>query len=98
MSIFDKSAKSIVGGPLTIKDDEPVTKYMAESDGRVFWAYNGMEVIYPGERLYDALDEIESLLAKLAKAKLDLDLADERIENLKEICDKKQRMIERLTK
>lgn len=58
MNFFDNSNKKIVGGPIIIGDDEPVTKYQAESDGRTFWVYNGSEVFYEGERLYDALDEI----------------------------------------
>ena len=59
--IFDRSQKEIVGGPITIADDEPVTKYRAESDGRTFWAYNSMEVFYEDERLYAALDRIKEL-------------------------------------
>ena len=63
MHVFDKSHKEI-GGPITIGDDDPVTKYRAESDGRTFWAYNGMEVFYEDERMYAALDEIERLTEK----------------------------------
>ena len=59
--IFDKSEKKIISGPLRIADHAPVTKYRAESDGRTFWAYNGMEVFYPDERQYDLFDEIERL-------------------------------------
>ena len=63
--VFDRSHKEIIGGPVIIEDDEPATKYRAESDGRTFWAYNGMEVFYEDERLYGALDRIEALEAAL---------------------------------
>ncbi len=62
MYMFDNSEKKVIGGPITIDDDEPVTKYRAESDGRTFWAYNGMEVFYEDERFYGALDEIWRLM------------------------------------
>jgi len=58
MNFFDNSKKTIIAGPITIGDDDPVTKYRTESDGRTFWAYNGMEVFYEDERMYHALDEI----------------------------------------
>lgn len=62
---FDDSKKNIIAGPITIGDDSPVTKYQAESDGRTFWAYNGMEVFYPDERHYHALDRIWELEEEL---------------------------------
>ena len=65
MMVFDRSHKEIIGGPITIEDDEPATKYRAESDGRTFWAYNGMEVFYEDERMYGALDLIDELQARL---------------------------------
>lgn len=58
--VFDNS-KKIPLASLTIGDDDTVAKYKAESDGRMFWAYNGMEVFYDGERMYHALDEIVRL-------------------------------------
>lgn len=58
MHVFDRSEKKIIAGPMVVGDDEPVTKYRAESDGRTFWAYNGVEVFYDDERLYAAYDEI----------------------------------------
>lgn len=61
MNVLDRSHKKKIGGPITLGDDDPVTKYKAESDGRMFWAYNGMEVFYADERMYAALDEIERL-------------------------------------
>jgi hypothetical protein len=61
--MFDNSEKKIIGGPITLADDEPVTKYQADSDGRMFWAYNSYEVFYAGERMYLALDEIQRLKA-----------------------------------
>ena len=67
--VFDRSHKEIIGGPVIIEDDEPATKYRAESDGRTFWAYNGMEVFYEDERLYGALDRIEALEAQNANYK-----------------------------
>ena len=60
-NIFDNSDKQTIAGPITLNGDDPVTKYRAKSDGRLFWAYNGAEVFYEGERLYAALDEIELL-------------------------------------
>ena len=61
MFTFDSSEKKVIEEPIKIGDDEEVTKYQAESDGRMYWAYNGCEVFYPGERLYHALDEIAKL-------------------------------------
>lgn len=58
MWFLDNSEKKIIGGPITIGDDDPVTKYQAESNGRTFWAYNGMEVFYEDERTYGILDEV----------------------------------------
>lgn len=62
MNFLDNSEKKIIAGPITIEEDEPVTKYQAQSDGRTFWAYNGCEVFYEDERLYGALDEIWRLM------------------------------------
>jgi hypothetical protein len=61
MYVFDLSEKEVIGGPITLEDDDPVTKYRAASDGRTFWAYNRSEVFYEDERMYAALDEIEHL-------------------------------------
>jgi hypothetical protein len=69
--VLDRSHKKKIGGPITLGDDDPVTKYKAESDGRMFWAYNGMEVFYDDERMYAALDEIERL-TKIEKAAIAL--------------------------
>ena len=73
--VFDRSEKKVIAGPIVINGDAPVSKYQAESDGRTFWAYNGSEVFYDDERLYDALDyivkleaEVERLTIKLKKA------------------------------
>jgi len=79
--VFDKSNKVIIAGPITIGDDEPVNKYRVESDGRTFWAYNGMEVFYEDERLYGALDRIEALEAQNANYK----------EQIKELVKQKYR-------
>lgn len=62
MFALDRSEKVPIAGPIKIGDDEPVTKYRAESDGRTFWAYNGSEVFYDYERMYHALDEIWRLM------------------------------------
>ena len=64
MNALDDSKKTVIAGPITIGDDDPVTKYQAESDGRTFWAYNGMEVFYEDERFYHALDKIWALEAE----------------------------------
>ena len=64
MYFFDSSEKKIIAGPIVIGDDDPVTKYRAESDDRTFWAYNGSEVFYEGDRLYHALDEIDRLTSE----------------------------------
>ncbi len=61
MYIFDNSEKKVIGGPLVIGGDSPVTKYRSEGEGRTFWAYNGNEVFYEEHRLYGALDEIQRL-------------------------------------
>ena len=63
MYALDRSKKEVIAGPITIGDDDSVTKYKAE--GRTFWAYNGMEVFYEDERLYAALDEIVRLETEL---------------------------------
>lgn len=65
--VFDRSEKKVIAGPITLEGDAPATKYQAESDGRTFWAYNGSEVFYKGERLYGALDRIVELEAILRK-------------------------------
>jgi len=69
MNALDDSKKTVIAGPITIGDDDPVTKYQAESDGRTFWAYNGMEVFYEDERFYHALDKIWALEAENEKYK-----------------------------
>lgn len=61
--VFDRSEKVVIAGPITIGDDEPVTKYRSTEDpDRTFWAYNGSEVFYEDERMYHALDMIWKLL------------------------------------
>lgn len=64
--IFDNSDRKIIAGPITIGDDDSATKYRVGSYGRTFWAYNGSEVFYSGERMYDALDRIVKLEAQNA--------------------------------
>ncbi len=63
--MFDDSEKIVIAGPITIGDDDPITKYRAESDGRTFWAFNNMEVFYSDDRGYDWLDEIWKLKARI---------------------------------
>lgn len=70
MSELDKSKKIIIAGPMTIGDDEPVTKYRAESDGRTFWAFNNSEVFYSDERGYAWLDEIWQLRQEIKEARI----------------------------
>jgi len=90
MSVFDTSEKKVIGGPVVIDGDGPVTKYRAESDGRTFWAYNGTEVFYDGERMFSALDTIERLTGERDRQ------YDQNVEQITQIA-KLQAKVERLT-
>ena len=65
---LDRSEKEIIAGPMTIGDDDAVTKYRAASDGREFWAFNGYEVFYSDERGFAWLDEIWRLRQAITAA------------------------------
>ena len=82
--IFDNSDKQIIAGPITLNGDDPVTKYRERSNGRTFWAYNGEEVFYEGERLYAALDEIELLQSINTELKYELGLLSIKKPNTKD--------------
>jgi DNA repair exonuclease SbcCD ATPase subunit len=88
MSYLGYEDMKIIGGPITVSDDDPVTKYRVESDGRTFWAYSSMEVFYDDERMYDALDEIDRLTAHLeASRRMYLDSELKVVEQIHRIAE-----------
>ncbi len=63
---LDNSPKRLIAGPVKL-GDETFAKYRAKSDGRTFWAIDGMQVWRPDERLYDALDRIAALEGSMSE-------------------------------